>query len=198
MKLTLLILALLSSAVIAAEPSREWTDAKGRKITGTLVDKAETTAEVLLKSGKRVTLKLADLSKADQDYVAAANVLPSAQMTARTVKVDSNEAGTKSDRRAVEVTVSRVRGRSYSLEIVWLGPKGNTVGVYKRDSQDIDADGVIEFSVDYKSAQNGVGADYKGYAVALVEDGEFGERIIARASSQKPFERFLEADPDEE
>ena len=195
MKPTLLLLALASFA-FSAEPSREWTDTKGRKLTGSLVDKSDTEAEVSLKTGKRVKLKLADLSEADREYVAAADVLPDAEMVARTVKVDSNEAGTKNDKRAVEVIVSKVRGREYSLEIVWLGPNGNTVGVYKRASKDITEDGKILFEVEYKGGAQG--GDYKGYAVALREDGEFGERIIAKASSQKPFERFLEEEPDEE
>lgn len=187
----LIAASLLIFSLSAAEPSREWTDEKGRKLTGTLVDKSETEVEVLMKTGKRVKIKLSKLSKPDQEYVTTANVLPAVEMTARTIKVDSNEAGTKSDRRSVEVTLSDVRGRSYTLEILWLGPKGNTVDIYKKEVQDISEDGNITFSVEYRGIKNGVGPDYKGYAVALREDGDFGPRIVATASSQKPFERFL-------
>ncbi|WP_193211996.1 hypothetical protein [Luteolibacter marinus] len=184
--------ALLLATLSAAEPSRQWTDTKGRTMTGTLVDKSETHAEVLLKNGKRANIKLADLSQADREYVAAADVMPEPDMEARTVKLDSNEANTKYDARCVEVTLSKMRERPHSLTIHWLGPKGNTVAVYASETKEVNDDGTVQFKITYKGSKRGVGPDYKGFVVGLLEDGETGPRWVQKSASQKPFERFLD------
>ena len=139
MKTIYFILLTTSFFLQAGEEIRVWTDNKGREIKATLMDKSETHADVLLKTGKRAKLKLSDLSQEDQEYVASADVLPSPEMTARTVKVDSNEARTKYDRRDVEVVLSDTRDRSYELTIHWLGPKGNSVAIYKTETRPIKA-----------------------------------------------------------
>lgn len=185
--LPLLLLALLSTAN-AAEPSRTWTDSKGRTMEGVLKSKTETSASILLKSGKRADVKIADLSQADQDYIAKAEVFPQVELKAQTVKVDSNEANTKIDRRAVEVTLSEVHGRKFELAIIWLGPDGNTVGMHKAQRESITQDGKTTFKVEYK--RGGTGSDYKGYTVALFD----GDTIAAISSSQEPFKRFWEED----
>ncbi|MCW1921319.1 hypothetical protein OKA05_02070 [Luteolibacter arcticus] len=188
-----LVFVVTLAAGIGRESPRTWTDTKGRKVEGTLMAKTETTADVLLKSGKRTVLKLADLSEGDQDYIEKATVFPEPEMLAKTVSVDSNEAKTKSDARKVEVTVEKIHGREYELTIHWLGPDGNKVGIYKSETADLPESGKIVFSVTYKGAnKKGVGGDYKGYVVGLREKGL--ALWSARSASQKPFERFLDSD----
>lgn len=172
----------------AAEPSRTWTDTKGRKVEGTLLSKTETTADVLLKGGKRSTMKLADLSESDREYVAKAEVFPPVEMLAKTVAAESNEKGTQKDARKVSVEVTEMHGRKYSATIHWLGPKGSTVGIYKSQTLPVGEDGKVSFSVTYKDA--GKGSDYKGYVVGLKEEGN--AVWAAKSASQKPFERFLD------
>ena len=180
----------------AAETSRDWTDLKGRKITGKLVGKDEQSAEILLKSGKRAKVALATLSAEDQQYIAAADVHPDPVITARTLAVESNEARTKMDKRAVEVTLGKIHGRKYFVTIHWLGPVKNTVGIYKSETKEVAADGKLKFEVVYDH-QSTAGTDYKGFVVGLGEDGEFGRQWVGKVASQKPFERFLEVAQDE-
>ena len=189
-----LALVLVSSA---AESSRDWTDAKGRKITGKLVGKDGTSAEILLKSGKRAKVPLASLSEADQKYIAAADVHPDPALVTKTLAVESDEAGTKYDKRVVEVTLSSIHGRKYFVTIHWLGPLKNGVGIYKSETKEVSADGKFNFEVTYDHHTT-VGTDYKGYVVGLGEDGGFGRQWVCKSASQKPFERFLEVQKEEE
>jgi hypothetical protein len=190
-----LVLCLVISSP-GAETARDWTDAKGRKITGKLVGKDESSAEILLKSGKRAKVPLVTLSEQDQKYIAAADVHPDPELVAKTLAVDSNEARTKNDKRAVEVTLSKVRGRKYSITIHWLGPVKNTVGIYKSETREVAEDGKLKFEVEYDHNTT-AGSDYKGYVVGLGEDGEFGRQWVCKSASQKPFERFLEVKQEE-
>lgn len=189
MKRLALFLA-LALPVFAAEQSRTWTDTKGRKMEGILKDKNDKEAVLVLKTGKRVTLKLADLSADDQKYVEAASVLPDPELTTKTVKIDSNEKGTKADARGVEITLKKMRDRKYTVIFQWLGPKGSTVGIYKSERRELSEDGSTIFKCTYKSEnKDGVGADYKGYVVGIKDaDGNW----VAKDASQKPFERFLD------
>lgn len=187
----------LAMSANAAEASRDWTDVKGRKITGKLVGKDDKSADILLKSGKRAKVPLASLSEADQKYIEAADVHPDPQITAKTLSVESNEANTKLDKRAVEVTLSKIHGRKYSVTIHWLGPVKNGVGIYKSETKEVSEDGKLKFEVTY-DYRTTAGTDYKGYAVGLGEDGEFGRQWVGKAASQKPFERFLEEKKEEE
>lgn len=185
--LPVICFSLFVAASSALEPSRTWTDTKGRKVEGSLISKTETTADVLLKTGKRSTMKLADLSESDREYVAKANVFPQVEMTAKTVASESNEKGTQRDSRKVAVEVTKMHGRKYEATIHWLGPKGSTVGIYKSETVEVGEDGKVTFSVTYKGGKSG--ADYKGYVVGLKEDGN--GLWVAKSASQKPFERFL-------
>lgn len=187
----------LAISANAAEASRDWTDVKGRKITGKLVGKDDKSAEILLKTGKRAKVPLASLSEADQKYIKAADVHPDPELTAKTLSVESNEANTKLDKRAVEVTLSKIHGRKYSVTIHWLGPVKNGVGIYKSETKEVSEDGQLKFEVTY-DYRTKAGTDYKGYVVGLGEDGEFGRQWVSKAASQKPFERFLERKKDEE
>jgi hypothetical protein len=186
-------LALVSSA---AESSRDWTDTKGRKITGKLVGKDEKSAEILLASGKRAKIPLANLSEADQKHVAAADVHPDPQIVAKTLSLDGNGARTKYDKRAVEVTLTKIHGRKYFVTMHWLGPVGNGVGIYKSETKEVSEDGKLKFEVTYDYTTK-AGTDYKGYVVGLGQDGEFGRQWVSKAASQKPFERFLEEKQEE-
>ena len=183
-------LLLLTLAATAAEPSRTWTDTKGRTVEGTLLEKTETTASLLLKNGNRTVMKLADLSPADREYVEKAQVFPNVEMVAKTVSVDSNEARTKSDARTVEVTVTKMHGRSYEATIHWLGPAGNKAGIYKSETRKVPDDGKLVFAIAYKTTRKGVRPDYRGYVVGLRETGN--AVWAAKSASQKPFEKFLD------
>lgn len=185
MRPVLLLLA-LAGLSLADEVSRTWTNAEGKTVTGILKSKSATTVDVLLSGGKPVTLEIAKLSKADQDYIAAAQVFPQLKMVARTAKAKSNEAGSQMDSRAVEVELSNVSGRNLMITLKWLGPEGSTVGVYKTQTKYSNVDGIVPFDVVYRGG--GVGSDYKGYAVVV----EYAGQILAKYASQKPFERFLE------
>lgn len=196
-KFLLPLLLGLAISANAAEASRDWTDVKGRKITGKLVGKDDKSAEILLKSGKRAKVPLASLSEADQEYIEAADVHPDPEITAKTLSVESNEARTKLDKRAVEVTLSKIHGRKYSVTIHWLGPLKNGVGIYKSETKEVSEDGKLTFEVTY-DYRTTAGTDYKGYVVGLGEDGEFGRQWVGKAASQKPFERFLEEKKKEE
>lgn len=196
-KFLLPLLLGLAISANAAESSRDWTDVKGRKITGKLVGKDDTSAEILLKTGKRAKVPLASLSEEDQKYIAAADVHPDPELTAKTLTVDSNEANTKYDKRGVEVTLSKIHGRKYFVTIHWLGPVKNGVGIYKSETKEVSEDGKLKFEVTYDHRTT-AGTDYKGYVVGLGEDGEFGRQWVGKAASQKPFERFLEEKKDEE
>jgi hypothetical protein len=196
MKWIFLLITSLVLASPAAESARDWTDLKGRKVTGKLVGKDEKSAEILLKSGKRAKVALETLSEEDLKYIAAADVHPDPVITARTLAVESNEARTKMDKRAVEVTLEKVHGRKYFVTIHWLGPVKTTVGIYKSETKEVSADGKLMFEVTYDHRTT-AGTDYKGFVVGLGEDGEFGRQWISKSASQKPFERFLEVPKDE-
>ena len=183
---TVALLLALAGMSFAEETSRTWTNSEGKTVTGILKSKSSTTAEVLLSGGKSATLEIAKLSKADQDYIAAAQVFPQLKMVARTAKAKSNEAGSQMDNRAVEVELSNVSGRNLMITLKWLGPEGSTVGVYKTQTKYSSVDGIVSFDVVYRGS--GVGSDYKGYAVVV----EYAGQILAKSASQKPFERFLE------
>jgi hypothetical protein len=188
--LRLLLPITLAFTAAAAEPSRTWTDTKGRKVEGTLLEKTETTASLLLKNGNRAVMKLADLSPSDREYVQKAEVFPKVEMEAKTAAVDSNEAGTKNDARKVDVVVTKMHGRSYEATIRWLGPKGSKAGVYKTQTLKVPEDGKLSFSVTYKTFnKDGVAPDYRGYVVGLREPGNAVWAAIS--ASQKPFEKFL-------
>ena len=182
----LILLLAIASAALAEEKPRVWTNTEGKTITGTLKAKDAVNAEVMLANTSRVKLPLVKLSKADQDYVAAADVHPDVAMTAKTVSVQSNEKSSQNDKRAVEVTVTNSDGRPYSVVIKWLGPDGSSVGVYKSETKQVSADGAITFNVEYKHDKKS-GDDYKGYAVALMLDG----KPVLKRASQTVFERFL-------
>jgi hypothetical protein len=184
------LLLLTLAVATAAEPSRTWTDTKGRTLEGTLLEKTDTTASLLLKNGNRTVMKLADLSQADRDYVAKAEVFPNVEMVAKTVAVDSNAANTKNDARKVEVVVTKMHGRSYEATIRWLGPAGNKVGIYKSETRQVPADGKLAFAIAYKSTRKGVRPDYRGYVVGVRETGN--AVWSAKSASQKPFEKFLD------
>lgn len=184
-------------AASAAESSRDWTDIKGRKITGKLVGKDGKSADILLGSGKRAKIPLTNLSEADRKYVEAADVHPDPQIAAKTLSLDGNGAGTKFDKRAVEVTLSKIHGRKYFVTIHWLGPVENGVGIYKSETKEVSEDGKLKFEVTYDYRTN-AGTDYKGFVVGLGQDGSFGRQWVGKSASQKPFERFLEEKTEEE
>lgn len=185
MKTAILLLALAGMS-FADEASRTWTNSEGKTVSGILKRKSSTTVDVLLSGGKSATLEITKLSKADQDYIAAAQVFPQLKMVARTAMAKSNEAGSQMDSRAVEVELSNVSGRNLMITLKWLGPDGSTVGVYKSQTKYSSVDGIVSFDVVYRGG--GVGGDYKGYAVIV----EYAGQILAKSASQKPFERFLE------
>lgn len=195
MKFLPLILLSVSIA-FAAEPVRTWTDTQGRTLEGTLKGKTETSAEILLKNGNRVTLPLSKLSKDDQEYIEAADVHPDPVLSAVTAAVKSNAANTKRDARAVKVKVEKVHGRAYKVVTIWLGDGGNKgkMGVYKVQEFSVSEDTEKLVNTEYV-AQSGVANsfNYRGYAIGLLdESGEFGPRWVGKNASQKPFERFLD------
>ncbi len=194
MKTLPLVLASLVVCLSAAEESRTWTNDKGQKIVGTLMAKDDTTADIMLKTGKRTPVKIATLVKADQDYIAKAEVHPDPLMMARTVAHDNDTAKTKDDARSVEVDLSRIHGRKYEVTIHWLGPMGNKVGIYKSETRKVDADGKFTLSVVYdgRKSRKGIGHEYKGYVVGLWGDAGFADGWVSKSASQKPFERFLD------
>lgn len=185
MKLAVFFVITLLSSLPAAEKSRTWTNVSGRTITGTLIAKDERAADILLPNGKRAKVSLKQLSKEDQNYVEAADVHPDVKMLATTRKIDSNANGTKKDARAIDVTLSEVHGRPYSVEVLWLGDTGdkNNYGIYKRQVQQTVDDGPLRFEVVYEYYEN-----YRGW-VAFVRDSN--GVIIVKQASQKPFERFI-------
>ncbi len=181
----------------AAESSRDWTDIKGRKITGKLVGKDGKAADILLPSGKRAKIPLENLSEADRKYVANADVHPDPEIVARTLALDGNGGGTKFDKRAVEVTLSKIHGRKYFVTIHWLGPVDNGVGIYKSETKEVSEDGKLKFDVTY-DYRTEAGSDYKGFVVGLGQDSGFGRQWVGKAASQKPYERFLEIETKDE
>lgn len=195
-KSILLILPLALSVAIAAEPVRTWTDTQGRTLEGTLKGKTETSAEILLKNGNRVTLPLSKLSEADQEYVEAADVYPDPILSAATASVKSNAGNTKKDARAVKVKVQRVNGRDYKIVAIWLGDGGNKgkMGVYRIEEFSVSEDTEKLVDTEYVAQTSVANSfNYRGYAIGLLdESGEFGPRWVAKNASQKPFERFLD------
>jgi hypothetical protein len=187
--ITLLALLPLLAPLRAAEESRTWTDATGRKIAGTLKSKDDRSADILLANGKRAKIPLKQLSDEDRDYVAAADVHPDVVMLATTRKVDSNEAKSKWDARSIDVTLSKVHGRDYTVEVLWLGDGGdkNAYGIHKRQMTETQADGPLRFEVVYNGGR--FGSNHRGW-VAYIKDAD--GIIVAKQASQKPFERFIE------
>jgi hypothetical protein len=183
---TLLASLALALSSFAAEPSREWIDVTGRKITAAMIGKTETTVTVRMGNLSVATIALEKLSGIDQQYVRATDIHEPPVMLARTMKAESNEAGTQHDKRAVEVHVDKIEGRKLTVTIVWIGPSGNTVGVYKTETLPVPETGLVRFDVEYRGS--GTGADYKGYAVALKDDAGV---TLAKQGSIAPFVRFL-------
>ena len=97
----LAIIILTASIALAAEPSRKWTDTKGRSITGTLTAKTETVATVLLPNGKKADLKLETLSEPDQEYVHKADLTPEVDDADL---ITTRVTGSKNGRKTVDVT----------------------------------------------------------------------------------------------
>ncbi|MCW1887723.1 hypothetical protein OKA04_23500 [Luteolibacter flavescens] len=190
MKSALLALSLLLSvAAGAAESPRTWTDAKGRKIEGTLVEKTDKTAVVLLKNAKRVTLKVAELSEADQEYITKAEVWPEPEMLARTVSLSSNEKKKSDyDIRKVQATLSKVHARDFEVTVFWLAPKSGKIAVYAKETKKLSADGSVDFEMEFKEWKLKEKPEYKGYVIGMRPAGT--TIWTAVSASQKPFERF--------
>ena len=157
-----------------------------------LMDKDGNNLDLLLKSGKRVTIKLTTLSEGDQEYVKQAKPGGDPQILAKTVVARSSESKAVTDHRIVEVQVKKVAGRSYKLKIIWLGPLDKTVGVHASETVDITENRTVIFETTYDKSYREVHTQYKGFAVAISEETDRGEKIVAKQASQKPFERFLD------
>lgn len=71
MKLISLLTFVISSTSLFAQESRTWTNTQGIKIQGTLIEKGADTATLTLENGKTAKVKIAQLSKADIDYIKA-------------------------------------------------------------------------------------------------------------------------------
>lgn len=66
-----LLAFVVPSTSLFAEESRTWTNTQGIKIQGTLIEKSADTATLTLENGKTAKVKIAQLSKADIDYLKA-------------------------------------------------------------------------------------------------------------------------------
>lgn len=66
-----LLTFVLPSTSLFAEELRTWTNTQGIKIQGTLIEKGTDTATFTLENGKTAKVKIAQLSKADIDYIKA-------------------------------------------------------------------------------------------------------------------------------
>ncbi|MEP4078258.1 hypothetical protein [Haloferula sp.] len=193
---TLLSWCLLISLVCGAEQVREWTDIKGRKLTGTLVGKDDLNAEVLLKGGRKAKLPLKNLSKEDQAYVAEADVHPDPILEVRTSKATGDGGKYDFDIRAIEVTLEEMHERSYKVVVIWLGRDGSKTGIFLSEEAPISENVVrkkFDVTYDWKShADNDYARDYSGYAVGLLKEAEGGGHWVAKAVSMKPYTRFLD------
>lgn len=196
MRFLLLSYIFFLSSVSGAEKIREWTDSKGRTLTGTLMGKDGTTAEVLLKNGKRAKLPLKSLSEADQAYVAEADVHPDPEIEVRTSKATGDGGKYDFDIRGIEVTLEHIHERPYKLVIIWLGRSGSKTGIFVSEEADVSENAVRKkFGVtyDWKTyADNEFARDYSGYAVGLLEENEGGGYWVAKTASMKPYTRFLD------
>lgn len=181
----------LVSAIHAQEQkSRTWTATDGRTITGTLRAKTETTAEIILPSGKAATVKLEALSDYDRKHVDDANVAPVATVTAKTVISKSSLSAGKKDAKAVEVTVARV-SEPIELVVLWIGERTKSdYGVYRKVTRKVDAAMAETFEVVYDpSDSHPFNKGYRGYVVGL---RDASGKWIAQTASMKAFERFLD------
>lgn len=191
---TLASIAALSCLLIApltAQQSRTWTDAKGRSIIGTMVGKNASAAEVRMSNGRIVALKRSDLSVACWKYVEETAIQTVPKMTARTVAVRSNEAGTKLDMRALEIECSQLgEGIDYEVVIIWLGdgPGSGKYGVWKTNKQAATA-GKEVFKTVYNGTRYDFGTNFRGWVAGLRDSNG---KWLARTASIKPYERFLD------
>lgn len=207
--LTACVLAAFAFSASAEESSRTWTDEQGRTLEGILRAKSETHAEVALDNGRVVMLPIAKLSLGDQDHIAAAAVPAlnahglrqrAPEVFARTVSSGKSSASgykrTLTGRydwkpgqpgsRSIEVDVSGVVSKSYTVVVVWLADGGNKsrYGIRQASKQKVDADEKLRFDVVFPSTQN-----YRGFAVGLLDENN---AWVSKSASQKPFERFLD------
>jgi len=179
MKSLIFVIALCASAFChAQEAPREWTDVKGRKLTGVLVAKDRKTAEIMLSPGKHVKLNIATLSKEDQRYVDDTVVYPPPEVQVSKAKtLDKTQY-------SIDVTVSEINNRSITVEVVWIemGEEKNEPAAGHRESIRTTVDRTFHFEAKMKRK-------YLGFEVVLRSaEGE----IVARQASARAYERFVD------
>jgi hypothetical protein len=183
---------ILATAAIAQD-SRTWTSADGRTIEGVLLSKNADGVEVRLRDGRTVNLRLDALSEGCREYVATTAIRGAPRMTARTVALRSNEAGTKHDTRILEVSCSHLGDEELEIVVIWLGdaPGSGKYGVWKTEKA-VASNGLQNFRTVYDGPLARHGSNFRGW-VAGLRDAK--GKWIVRTASMKPYERFLDEQP---
>ena len=177
------------------ELPRTWTNRDGKTVTGTLVEKGDGFAGILIK-GRKHQIKLSTLSEEDREYVANAKLFQTLRMRVQTVKAESSNADKGLDIRRLKVELENVGERKLNFRLIWIAQtrERSTYGRHREVTKVYENDGEY-FHQETFYTRSANGAQYKGYAARITdEDGN----TLAETASMRPFLRFLdEADPED-
>lgn len=183
-----LLLGFGFATATAEEIERIWTNKNGKTVKGVLKEKEEGWVKILIKS-KIHKIKVSTLSEADQKYIEEAKVYRTLRMRVTTVRATSSKGAAGRDIRKVKVTLENVQGRKLKFRLIWIAQTQarKTYGAHRVIDVEYDADGeYFHQEIFYKRSENG--AQYKGFAARLVDEGG---ATLAETASLQPFVRFL-------
>ena len=168
MVLSLLLASLVGASVHAEESSRVWTNSAGKKVTGVMKGKGEDWVEIEIK-GKVHKIKLASLSKEDQDYVNATKITK--PLVVKTEVLSQKASDTDFDVRTVKLDIKNVEeGSEIYCLLVWvsqLKTSGGS-GVKSHIESFIRKDETKYFKASFSNNRK-VGESYRGFALRMMD-----------------------------
>lgn len=171
-----------------AQESREWTNTKGKSVTGTMVEKGDGWVKVEIKS-KVHKIKLETLSKEDQEYVRNTRIRK--EFACKVKEASRKASNIDFNIRTVTLQLEGVAdlGEVY-CQLVWIsslrtggGPSIKAVveAYYDRDG---------EYSHEAMFSNNAkVGESYRGYAYRFLD--ERGNKL-AESGNPSSFVKYLD------
>lgn len=186
--LAIIVVGMLFTCANAEE--RTWTNKAGKSMSGSLAGFTSAGVDVVV-GGNRIEIPLKDLSKADVDYIEKRRDNWPIELDAKTLKVKSNQTGTKLDQRQIQVHLKGGAGRELNVQLNWIGDGGNSAKYrkFKSVTQKVKVDGATMFKITY-NRKGKLSRNYRGCAVRVTNAA--GD-ALGETASQVPFIRFLPA-----